>query len=76
MTKTASSDFNSVMSKSPPPTLDPKTLDLLVCPVTRGPLRYDEAAQELVSEQAGLAYPVRDGIPLMLEGEARALENR
>lgn len=76
MTKTASSDFNSVMSKSPTPTLDPKTLDLLVCPVTRGPLRYDEAAQELVSEQAGLAYPVRDGIPVMLEGEARALENR
>ncbi|NRA31304.1 MAG: Trm112 family protein [Parvularculaceae bacterium] len=64
------------MSKSPTPTLDPKTLDLLVCPVTRGPLRYDEAAQELVSEQAGLAYPVRDGIPVMLEGEARALENR
>ena len=76
MTKTASSDFNSVMSKSPTPTLDPKTLDLWVCPVTRGPLRYDEAAQELVSEQAGLAYPVRDGIPVMLEGVARALENR
>lgn len=57
-------------------TIDPKTLDLLVCPVTRGPLRYDEEAQELISDQAGLAYPIRDGIPVMLEGEARPLENR
>ena len=54
--------------------LDPALLKILVCPVTRGPLRYDEAAQELVSEQAGLAFPVRDGVPVMLLEEARRLE--
>ena len=46
---------------------------MLVCPLTRGPLRYDEAAEELVSEAAGLAYPVRDGVPVMLVEEARRL---
>ena len=56
-----------------PRPVDPRTLDLLVCPVTRGPLHYDADAQELVSRQAGLAYPIRDGIPIMLEGEARKL---
>ena len=54
-------------------TLDPELLAVLVCPVTRGPLRYDEAAGELVSETAGLAYPVRDGVPVMLVEEARRL---
>ena len=49
-------------------------LDKLVCPVTRTPLRYDQAAQELVSEAAGLAYPIRDGVPVMLVEEARRLE--
>ncbi len=53
---------------------DAKLLDRLVCPVTRTPLRYDEAAQELVSEAAGLAYPVRDGVPVMLVEEARKLD--
>lgn len=53
--------------------LDPALLKLLVCPVTKGALRYDEAANELVSERAGLAYPVRDGIPIMLPEEARKL---
>ena len=53
--------------------LDPWLLERLVCPVTRQPLRYDEAAQELVSEAAGLAYPIRDGVPVMLEEEARRL---
>lgn len=53
---------------------DPKLLAMLVCPVTRAPLRYDEEAQELVSEKARLAYPIRDGIPVMLEGEARRLD--
>ncbi|HEY0043164.1 MAG TPA: Trm112 family protein [Allosphingosinicella sp.] len=48
-------------------------LDLLVCPVTRTPLRYDEAAQELVSDAAGIAYPVRDGVPVMLVEEARRI---
>ena len=55
--------------------LDPKLLEILVCPVTRGPLRYDEAAAELVSEEAGLAYPVRNGVPVMLAEEARALRS-
>ena len=54
--------------------VDPKLLEILVCPVTRGPLRYDEAAQELISEKARLAYPIRDGIPIMLADEARRLD--
>lgn len=53
---------------------DPKLLDILVCPLSKAPLRYDEAAQELVCEQSKLAYPVRDGIPIMLPEEARRLE--
>ncbi len=55
-------------------TVDPRLLDILVCPVTKGPLSYDRAAQELISERAGLAYPIRDGIPIMLADEARPLE--
>lgn len=54
-------------------TLDPWLLERLVCPVTRRPLRYDAAARELVSEAAGLAYPIRDGVPVMLVEEARQL---
>ena len=54
--------------------VDPKLLEILVCPLTKGPLRYDEAAQELISEQAQLAYPIRDGIPIMLVDEARPLD--
>ncbi len=54
--------------------LDAKLLEVLVCPVTKGPLRYDRAAQELVSDKARLAYPIRDGIPIMLADEARALD--
>jgi uncharacterized protein YbaR (Trm112 family) len=53
--------------------IDPKLLEILICPLTKGPLRYDRAAQELISEEAGLAYPIRDGIPIMLVDEARAL---
>jgi uncharacterized protein len=53
---------------------DPKLLEVLVCPQTRTPLRYDRARQELVSETARLAYPVRDGVPIMLIDEARELE--
>ena len=52
---------------------DPKLLEILVCPVTKGTLSYDREKQELVSRSAGLAYPVRNGVPIMLEGEARAL---
>ncbi|MAE51123.1 MAG: hypothetical protein CMH27_04880 [Micavibrio sp.] len=54
--------------------LDPKLLEILVCPLTKAPLRYDAARQELISEQAKLAYPIRDGIPIMLVDEARDLE--
>lgn len=53
--------------------MDTKLLELLVCPVTKGPLEFDRASQELVSRSARLAYPVRDGIPVMLESEARTL---
>lgn len=53
--------------------MDTKLLELLVCPVTKGPLRYNPETQELISRSARLAYPVRDGIPIMLENEARAL---
>ncbi len=55
--------------------VDPKLLEILVCPLTKGPLRYDRARQELISEQAGLAYPIRDGIPIMLADEARRLDD-
>lgn len=54
-------------------TVDPKLLEILVCPLTKGRLEYDAAAQELISKQAGLAYPIRDGIPIMLAEEARAI---
>jgi len=54
--------------------VDPKLLEILVCPITKGPLQYDRENQELISEQAKLAYPIRDGIPIMLENEARSLD--
>lgn len=54
--------------------MNPKLLEILVCPVTKGPLVYDKQKQELVSKSARLAFPVRDGIPVMLEDEARRLE--
>lgn len=59
---------------APAHTVDPKLLEVLICPVTRSPLTYDADAQELISEAAGLAYPIRDGIPVMLEDEARRLD--
>ncbi|TNC94031.1 MAG: hypothetical protein FD119_3524 [Stygiobacter sp.] len=55
--------------------IDPKLLEILVCPVSKGPLRYDAAANELISDKAGLAFPIRDGIPIMLPDEARSLDN-
>jgi uncharacterized protein YbaR (Trm112 family) len=55
--------------------MDIALLDLLVCPVTKGPLRYDRSKEELVSKSARLAYPVRDGIPVLLENEARTLSD-
>jgi uncharacterized protein YbaR (Trm112 family) len=54
--------------------VDPKLLEILVCPVTKGPLEFDAAQQELVSRKAKLAYPIRDGIPIMLPEEARKLD--
>ncbi len=54
--------------------LDPRLLEILVCPLTKKPLRWDPERQELISEEAGLAYPVRDGIPIMLPEEARRLD--
>lgn len=54
--------------------IDPKLLEILVCPLTKAPLRYDREKQELISEQAKLAYPIRDGIPIMLVDEARDLQ--
>ena len=56
-----------------PRATDPKLLEMLVCPLTRTRLTYDADKQELVSKVAGLAYPIRDGIPIMLHGEARDL---
>jgi uncharacterized protein len=55
--------------------VDAKLLEILVCPLTKGPLRYDRAAQELISDEAALAYPIRDGIPIMLVDEARPLSD-
>ena len=54
--------------------VDPRLLEVLVCPLTKAPLEYDRAANELISRKAGLAYPIRDGIPIMLPEEARKLE--
>lgn len=64
---------SSVPASSAP--VDPKLLELLVCPVTKGPLSYDRARNELVSEKAGLAFPIRDGIPIMLVDEARQIDD-
>ena len=55
-------------------TVDPKLLEILVCPLTKKPLRYDAERQELISDKARLAFPIRDGIPIMLPDEARPLE--
>jgi len=57
------------------PQIDPKLLEILVCPLSKSPLRYDRDAQELISDQAGLAYPIRDGIPIMLVDEARQIDH-
>lgn len=73
------SDSGSTAGSSSPaphsPTgVDPRLLEMLVCPLTKAPLRYDARAQELISDQARLAYPIRDGIPIMLIDEARPLD--
>jgi uncharacterized protein YbaR (Trm112 family) len=58
---------------SAPYEIDPRLLEVLVCPVTHGPLTYDRDKQELISDSAKLAYPIRDGVPIMLPEEARSL---
>jgi uncharacterized protein YbaR (Trm112 family) len=58
----------------PANTVDPKLLEILVCPITKGTLEYDSAKQELISRKAKLAYPIRDGIPIMLPEEARKID--
>ncbi len=55
--------------------VDPKLLEILVCPLSKGPLRYDAGEQELISERARLAYPIREGVPILLIDEARELED-
>lgn len=64
------------MTQSPRPghDVDPKLLEILVCPITKGPLEYDPQKQELISRAARLAFPIRDGIPIMLADEARHLD--
>ena len=66
------------MSDTPTPPapvpVDPRLLEILVCPITKGPLEYDRAANELISRSARRAYPIRDGIPIMLPDEARMLD--
>ena len=59
----------------PPADIDPRLLEVLVCPVTRGTLDYNRVRGELVSRSAKLAYPIRDGVPIMLPEEARSLED-
>jgi uncharacterized protein YbaR (Trm112 family) len=68
-------DSPKTPERAPAPTAqpDPRLLEILVCPVSRGPLEYDRERQELVSRSARLAYPIRDGIPIMLPDEAREL---
>ena len=61
-------------TENTPRMLDPVLLEVLVCPVCHGPLTYDQVNHELISEQSGLAYPVRDGIPIMLVDQARRLD--
>lgn len=73
MTDTPDNSMPDATVPSRSASVDPKLLELLVCPLSKGPLRYDRERQELVSLQAGLAYPIRDGIPFMLADEARQL---
>jgi uncharacterized protein YbaR (Trm112 family) len=65
---------NAMTSERPAHLVDPKLLEILVCPLTKGRLEYDAEKQELISRSAKLAYPIRDGIPIMLPEEARRLE--
>ena len=64
----------TTMAERPENTVDPKLLEILVCPLTKGPLEFDASRQELISRAAKLAYPIRDGIPIMLPEEARKID--
>ena len=66
---------DSVQRRGDSARLDPALLEVLVCPVTHGPLQYDRVRNELVSHQLGRAFPVRDGVPIMLVDESRALDD-
>ncbi len=75
MTEANGQDIRAGIGETRPGTgFDPKMLEVLVCPLTHGPLEYDAAVQELISPRAGLAFPIRNGIPIMLVDEARPLE--
>jgi uncharacterized protein YbaR (Trm112 family) len=65
--------MSETSAAAPGPQIDPRLLEILVCPVTHGPLTYDRDRGELVSHSARLAYPIRDGVPIMLPEEAREL---
>jgi uncharacterized protein YbaR (Trm112 family) len=64
----------NTVEKTPGRRTDPRLLDILVCPITKAPLRYDAVRQELISDKAKLAFPIREGIPIMLIDEARTLD--
>ena len=66
--------MSDVPAPDPAHSIDPKLLEILVCPLTKGPLEYDAEKQELISRQAKLAYPIRGGIPIMLPEEARRID--
>ena len=68
------SRHDHLATERPAGSVDPKLLEILVCPLTKGPLEYDADKQELISRSAKLAYPIRDGIPIMLPEEARRLD--
>lgn len=70
---TGESDARTTVPATRPGTVDPRLLEILVCPVTKGPLEYDPATGELISRAARLVYPIREGIPIMLPEEARPL---
>jgi uncharacterized protein YbaR (Trm112 family) len=67
-------EYSMTSPDRPAPSIDPKLLEILVCPLTKGTLEYDADKQELISRSAKLAYPIRDGIPIMLPEEARRLD--
>jgi uncharacterized protein len=74
-TSTATVPVSTEIKSRGPVGLDPRLLELLVCPVTKATMSYDPVAQELISQKARLAYPIRDGIPIMLPEEARHLDD-